>query len=209
MNVFFPGPAGQLEGILWEPEDGVPPRAAAVVCHPHPAHQGTMKNNVVHRTARGLHDQGLAVLRFNFRGTGRSEGTHDGRGAEDGDLVAALDEMQRRFPSVPLWAGGFSFGSRTTASVAPREARIERVFLIALPVLAYDCSFAEAIEQPGLAVMAELDEYGTLPVLKERLPGLASRFDLREIAGEGHFFHGALDELRETVSHWAGEQLTP
>lgn len=209
MNVLFPGPAGQLEGILWEPEGGAPPRAAAVVCHPHPAHHGTMKNNVVHRTARGLHDQGLAVLRFNFRGTGRSEGVHDGQGAEDGDLVAALDEMQRRYPGVALWAGGFSFGSRTTASVAPREARIERVFLIALPVLAYDCSFAEAIEQPGLAVMAELDEYGTLPVLKERLPGLASRFDLAEIPGEGHFFRGALEELKDTVSAWAGQQLAP
>ncbi len=207
MNVFFPGPAGQLEGILWEPEDGAPPRAAAVVCHPHPAHHGTMKNNVVHRTARGLHDQGLAVLRFNFRGTGRSEGVHDGQGAEDGDLVAALDEMGRRYPGIPLWAGGFSFGSRTTASVAPKDERIERVVLIALPVSAYDCSFAEAIQQPGVAVMAELDEFGTLGVLRERLPELASRFELHEIPGEGHFFLGALDELRSTVADWAGRQF--
>lgn len=84
-----------LEGILWEPTDGLP-RAAVVVCHPHPKPPpptlgGTMRNNVVHRIARGFGDAGLAVLRFNFRSVGASEGEHDGQGAEDGDLSAALD----------------------------------------------------------------------------------------------------------------------
>lgn len=203
MNLSFQGPAGKLEGILWEPEGNVEPVAVAVVCHPHPAHLGTMKNNVVHRTARGLHSAGLAVLRFNFRSVGQSEGEHDGQGAEDGDLVAALDEIQRRYPGAPIWAGGFSFGSRTAARVALEDARIKRVFLVALPVIAYDCSFANEISQPGLAIMAEQDEYGTLAVLTEQLPKLATHFEVQEIAGEGHFFRGALDDLRERITTWA------
>ena len=146
---------------------------------------------------------GMAVLRFNFRSVGRSEGIHDGNGAEDGDLVAALDEMQRRFPGVPLWAGGFSFGSRTAARVALSDPRIVRVLLVALPVIAYDCSFADGITQPGLAIMAEQDEYGTQAILDERLPKLAAHFEVQEIAGEGHFFRGALDDLRARIATWA------
>ncbi|MFT7677198.1 MAG: alpha/beta superfamily hydrolase [Planctomycetota bacterium] len=166
-----------------------------------------MDNNVVHRCARGLQEAGLVVLRFNFRSVGASEGEHDGEGAEDGDLSAALDELQRRYPDLPLWAGGFSFGSRTTVRVALGEARIERVLLVALPVLAYDCTYADDLAQPGLAIMAELDDFGTLAVLQERLPKLAAHLELQEIAGEGHFFKGALDDLRARVYDWARRSL--
>jgi alpha/beta superfamily hydrolase len=113
-----------------------------------------MDNNVVHRTARGLYDAGLAVVRFNFRGTGASEGTHDGQGGEEEDLRAAVDWLAARYPGVDLWAAGFSFGARTVAGLAPKEPRIARVVLVALPVLAYDCTFALKIQQPGAIFMA-------------------------------------------------------
>ena len=80
MALFIQGPAGRLEAKLWSPPSGEAPRAAAVVCHPHPLYGGTMDNNVVFRVARGLQHAGLAVLRFNFRGAGASEGVHDGQG---------------------------------------------------------------------------------------------------------------------------------
>ena len=166
-----------------------------------------MDNNVVHRTARGLHDAGLAVLRFNFRGTGASEGVHDGNGAEEEDLRAALDWMAERYPSSELWAGGFSFGSRTVAGLAPKDARIARVLLIALPVIAYDCRFATEIRQPGAIVMAGEDGFGTLAVLREQMPELLERFHVEEVPGVDHFFTGALDELRARVSSWAESQL--
>ena len=89
MKLFIPGPVGQLEAILWQPLKEAPPRAAAVMCHPHPLAGGTMDNNVVFRTARGMQKAGLAVLRFNFRGVGGSEGVHDGNGAEESDAAAA------------------------------------------------------------------------------------------------------------------------
>lgn len=206
-KVTIQGPVGRLEGELWLPEDGAAPLAAAVVCHPHPLHGGTMKNNVVHRTARGLQDAGLAVLRFNFRGVGASEGRHDGEGAEEADLAAALDHLAEAVPGVPLWAGGFSFGSRTVVGLAPREPRIERVVLIALPVIAYDCRHALAVPQPGAIFMAGDDTFGTLAVLREQMPALEERLHVEEVPDVDHFFTGKLDELRARVGTWAVREL--
>ena len=206
-KVTIPGPVGKLEGELWLPDDGAAPRAAAVVCHPHPLHGGTMKNNVVHRTARGLHDAGIAVLRFNFRGVGASEGVHDGNGAEEEDLAAALTYLAEAVPGVPLWAGGFSFGSRTVVGLAPRDPRIERVVLVALPVIAYDCRHATKVPQPGAIFMAGEDTFGTLAVLRNQMPELLERFHVEEVPGADHFFTGKLDDLRLRVRNWAASQL--
>ena len=90
-NLFLAGPAGKLEAILWMPAAGVQPRFAAVVCHPHPLFGGTLHNKVVYQAAKALDAQGGAVLRFNFRGTGLSEGTHDHGLGERDDVRAALD----------------------------------------------------------------------------------------------------------------------
>src|SRR5690349_14382972 len=85
---------------------------AAVVCHPHPLHGGTMHNKVVYRIARGLRHAGLVVLRFNFRGVGASEGAHAHMTGEVEDARAALDWLRRRYPSLPFALAGFSFGAR-------------------------------------------------------------------------------------------------
>jgi len=201
------GPVGRLEAVLWPPDDDVPPRAVAVVAHPHPLHGGTMDNNVVHRTAGGLHDAGLAVMRFNFRGTGASEGTHDGEGGEEEDLGAALADLHSRYPEAELWAAGFSFGARTVAGLAPKDPRIQRVLLVALPVRAYDCSFALKIQQPGAIFMAGGDGFGTLRELRAQMPALVARMHTVEVPDVDHFFTDALDVLRQGVRDWARTSL--
>lgn len=206
-KVTIEGPVGKLEGELWLPDEGEAPRAAAVVCHPHPLHGGTMKNNVVHRTARGLHDAGVAVLRFNYRGVGASQGVHHGDGEEEEDLASALTFLAEAVPGVPLWAGGFSFGSRTVVGLAPHDPRIERVLLIALPVIAYDCRIALKVHQPGAIFMAGDDTFGTLDVLRHQMPELLERFHVEEVPGVDHFFTGKLDDLRLRVKNWAAKQL--
>src|SRR3989442_12409684 len=108
-NTFFTGPAGRIEAILKEPAGRV--TGAAIVCHPHPLFGGTMHNKVVYRIARTFPDAGFAVLRFNFRGAGRSEGEHDyGRGEQD-DLRAAIQFIESKYPGSEIWLAGFSFGS--------------------------------------------------------------------------------------------------
>ena len=87
--LFLDGPAGRLEALLEEPEDGAP-REAALVCHPHPQHGGTMHNKVVYRIARGLRTSGTVVLRFNYRGVTLSEGSYANGEGELEDARAAL-----------------------------------------------------------------------------------------------------------------------
>ena len=134
---------GQLEAILKEPES---PVAAAVVCHPHPLGGGTMNNNVVYRAAKALNEAGLAVLRFNFRGVGASTGRHDGGAGEEEDALAALDLLAQRYPDLPLWMAGFSFGARVGLTVGARDGRIERLLGVGLALRMFDYHFLDACE---------------------------------------------------------------
>ena len=212
MSLFVPGPEGQLEALYHEPldEQGQPlerARAVSVVCHPHPAHGGTMHSTVAFRTARGLQAAGVACLRFNFRGVGESAGEHHGEGGEEGDALAALDWLAERHPGVPTWAAGFSFGSRTVFGLALREPRIERLVLVGFPLTAFPLDGVDRLEVPTLFVWGDTDEYGSLAELRRRYPDLPSSFTLHEIQDADHFFKRHTKELEQLVHDWASRAL--
>ncbi|MCK6447805.1 MAG: hypothetical protein L6Q99_15545 [Planctomycetes bacterium] len=211
MQLFIPGPAGRLEAILWPPKgahgEDLPLRAAAVVCHPHPLGGGTLHNNVVFRTARGLQRAGLAVLRFNFRGVERSEGVHDGNGAEEEDARACLDWLAAHHPGVELWGAGFSFGARTMMGLAPREPRLARLVLVALPVEHFDCAKLVDVPQPTHLVLAENDEFGSYAEFRAQFPELPAHIDAEVVEGVDHFFRGKTPELEARVRHHAEQIL--
>src|SRR6187401_1057389 len=126
------GSAGPLEAILDEPASA--PRAIAVFGHPHPQYGGTMHTKAVYQGAKGLARIGCAVLRFNFRGIGASTGTWDeGRGERE-DFRAAITEMERRYPGIPIWAAGFSFGSWVALEEGSIDPRVSLLIGIAPPV---------------------------------------------------------------------------
>ena len=128
------GPAGRIEALLDEPEGGAAPRAAVVLAHPHPQYGGTMHTKAVYQAAKAFSRIGCAALRFNFRGAGASAGTFgDGAGERD-DFKAALDFMRGRYAGVPLWAGGFSFGSWIALTVGAADPRVSTLIGIAMPV---------------------------------------------------------------------------
>jgi hypothetical protein len=198
----FRGPAGRLEAILMHPE--ATPAAAAVVCHAHPLHGGMMHFKVVFRAAKALQSAGLAVLRFNFRGVGRSEGVHDHGAGEEGDARAALLEMRDRFPGLPLVLGGFSFGSAVALRVAAREARVRAVFALGFPLAREEGEAPlEAVRQPRLFVQGENDEYGPGEALRERVEPLPPPREIVVVPGADHFFEGRLDALQGAIADWA------
>lgn len=198
MTLFFPGPRGRVEGRLWSPKGA--PRATCAFCHPHPLRGGTMHNTVVFRAARALQEAGACVLRFNFRGVGLSAGEHDGKGGEEEDLAAALAWLAERYPGLPRWAGGFSFGARTAAAFAARDTSLDRLALVALPVAVFDCSAIRAVRTPGIVVQGGADDFGTLADLHRLHPGLYEGLELVEIAGAGHFFEGQADRLQQLLA---------
>jgi uncharacterized protein len=196
------GPSGRLEAILMTP-DG-PPEAAAVVCHAHPLHGGVMHFKVVFRAAKALQQHGVAVLRFNFRGVGRSEGTHDeGRGEQD-DVRAALAEMRRRFPGLPLILGGFSFGSTMALRVGCSSPGAAALFALGLPLtMLPDLAFLQTRRVPRLFVQGEHDQFGPAEQIRELVARLPEPRTLVIVPGADHFFGGHLDELQEVVASWA------
>ena len=198
----FAGPAGRLEAVLVLP--AAPPVAAAVVCHAHPLHGGMMHFKALFRAAKALQGQGLAVLRFNFRGVGRSEGAHDDGEGEQEDARAALSELERRFPGLPLVLGGFSFGAVVALRVAARDPRVRAVFALGFPLARFgDAATLEAPRQPRLFVQGERDPFGageSLRALAEPLPGPR---DIVVVPGADHFFEGRLDALQGAIADWA------
>lgn len=196
------GPAGRLEAILMHPEGT--PAAAAVVCHAHPLHGGIMHYKVVFRAAKALQHHGVAALRFNFRGVGRSEGLHDsGRGEQD-DVRAALNEMRRRFPELPQVVGGFSFGSSMALRVGVQDARVRALFALGFPLsMLTDTSFLDPCLEPRLFVQGENDAFGSGARIAELVARLPEPKTLVVVPGADHFFAGRLDALQEAVASWA------
>jgi alpha/beta superfamily hydrolase len=196
------GPAGRLEAILIHPE--TPPVAAAVVCHAHPLQGGMMHFKVVFRAAKALQASGLGALRFNFRGVGLSEGAHDLGIGEQDDVSTALDELERRFPDLPLVLGGFSFGSVMALRVAARDPRPAAVFALGFPIASIpESSFVSAVTKPRLFVQAENDSFGGREAITSFVDRLPEPRQLRVIKGSDHFFTGHLEELQGTIETWA------
>jgi len=182
-----------------------PPLAAGVVCHAHPLHGGIMHFKVVFRAAKALQEKSVAALRFNFRGVGRSEGTHDyGRGEQD-DVLAAAKEMQRRFPGLPLILGGFSFGAVMAMRVAQSRSEGKAAFALGFPLsMAPDASFLERLRVPCLFVQGENDAFGSAQAMRQMVARLQGSASFLAIAGSDHFFTGHLDEVQQALAGWVG-----
>lgn len=188
---------GRLEGLLQEPDA---PSFAAVACHPHPLHGGTMNNNVIYRVARALHDAGAAVLRFNFRGVGLSTGTHGDGVGELEDVAAAVDFLTARHPSRPLWIAGFSFGSRVGLEFGARDARVVKLLGVGLAVSVYDYApFLVPSTKPKAFVQAQDDEFGGAREIELLVAGLPEPKRLEIVPGTTHLFPKKLAELEAAV----------
>jgi len=198
-SLFLTGPAGKLEAILEEPEIGEPVEAA-LVCHPHPQHGGTMHNKVVYRLARGLRKTGCVVLRFNFRGVNLSEGEY-GRGiGETEDARTALEELRRRYPDLPALVGGFSFGSRVALKLAASDGVLTRVIAVGFPTKYPNHDFVYKVGIPKFFVQSTNDEFGPKPQFQEFFDSLPQPKQLTWVEAENHFFRNGLDEYEREIS---------
>ena len=204
-EVIFNGPEGRLEGRYQHSKK--PNGPIALVLHPHPLHGGTMNNKVTYALYQTFVKRGFSVLRFNFRGVGRSQGTFDQGIGEMSDAAAALDWMQTHNPNASTcWIGGFSFGAWIAMQLMMRRPEIGGFISIAPPADAYDFTFLAPCPASGQIIQADKDEV----VPKEAVDKLAQKLSSQKnitidydiIQGADHFFSKDMDTLNELVGNY-------
>ncbi len=197
-SLFIPGPAGRLEALLRAADA---PRAAVLICHPHPLHGGSMHNKILHRIAlRAASEHSISALRFNFRGTERSEGVHDEGRGEVGDTQAALDWLAARFPEMPLSLVGYSFGAAVGLAAASTHHRVECAVGLGLPLgLEFDLSYLERFRKPLLLVHGDEDEFASGAEIEAFAARNPHEPKVRRIPATGHLFAGREDEAVDAV----------
>lgn len=197
-EVIFNGPAGRLEGRYSHSK--VKNAPLALVLHPSPEHGGTMNNKITYNMFQAFSARGFSVLRFNFRGVGRSQGVFDRGEGELSDAASALDWMQELNPNAPyVWVGGFSFGAWIGMQLLMRRPEIQGFISVAPPANTEDFSFLAPCPTSGLMVQGGSDDVVHEPSVAELVERLYEQkgisIDYRVLDGANHFFHGYNDIL--------------
>jgi uncharacterized protein len=173
-------------------------RSYAVICHPHPLYGGTMDNKVVTTLARALREVGIPSLRFNFRGVGGSAGAFDQGNGETDDANAIADYGAARWPGKSLVLAGFSFGGYVALRLAMKRA-VARLITVAPAIQRFDVTDGGVPDCPWLVVQGDADDVVDPQAVISWARGLVPPPKLAVLAGVGHFFHGHLHELRDSV----------
>jgi len=209
------GRAGRLEALLNAGAENA--SHAAVVCHPHPLFGGTLHNKVVFHIMKALNSFGFPVLRFNFRGTGLSQGDHDHGIGEVDDVRAALDWLDNEL-HLPLIFAGFSFGAAVGLKAACADSRVKAAISVGTPVVPvaadtelpriYTFDFLHDCAKPKLLVSGARDQFGLRTKLEALVRSLPEPKKLVVIEGADHFFEGRLRELREAIETWVKDAVS-
>ncbi len=191
------GPAGPLEALLDVP--AAEPRAVAVFGHPHPLHGGTMHTKALYQAAKAMSRIGVAALRFNFRGVGRSAGTFDAGAGELEDFKAAIGFASERFADLPIWAAGMSFGSWIAMTAGAQDPRVSLLLGIAPPVVRYDFVELTRCTLPKFIIHGEEDELISIKDIRKFYAQIPEPKELVTIEYANHLFEGKTPLVGEAV----------
>ncbi len=209
-EVMFAGPDGRLEGRYHHSkETGAP---LALILHPHPMHGGTMNNRISYTMYQSFQKLGFSVMRFNFRGVGRSQGKYDGGFGEISDAAAALDWMQMVNPnSAGLWISGYSFGAFVGMQLLMRRPEISGWVSVAPPANHYDFGFLAPCPCGGLMLHGDNDELVPEPAVRKLVDKLNTQknvqVDYRVYAGADHVFATHAEHVGRAIEEHVGQIL--
>lgn len=209
-EVIFNGPAGRIEGRYQPARSRTAP--IAIVLHPHPQFGGTMNNQIVYNLFYMFAKRGFSVLRFNFRGVGRSQGMFDHGQGELSDAASALDWAQSMTPEArTCWIAGFSFGAWIGMQLLMRRPEIEGFMSIAPPANLYDFSFLAPCPSSGLIVHGDKDAVVPLKDVEGLIEKLKTQkgiiIEKQVIPGANHFFEKNVDDLMERCGTYLDKRL--
>jgi uncharacterized protein len=202
-SLFLQGNAGRLEALL---NAGAPDaKFSALVCHPHPLHGGTLHNKVVYHAMKALNGLGLPVLRFNFRGTGLSEGVHDNGQGEIEDVGTAVEFLHREFGR-PILFAGFSFGAATGLRACCPDPCVSGLIALGTPVAVqgriYSYEFLQACTKPKLFISGTRDEFAPVNNLEQIFSQVAEPKEMVLVEDADHFFVGRLNLVQTAIENW-------
>ncbi len=200
---FIAGPAGPIQATYHKPdEQGVlfDQKRVAVICHPHPQHGGTMDNKVVTTLMRTYRDLGISVVRFNFRGVGKSQGEFDSGRGEFEDLIAVIHQTIQDFPENKLMLAGFSFGSSIVARASYSFPLLTHLCLVAPPIERYEYDRDLQFPVPTCVIQGDKDERVVAQGVYDWCATLKSSVDLIRYADATHFFHGYLTQMKQDLT---------
>ena len=209
-EVIFNGPDGRLEGQYHPNNNADAP--IAVVLHPNPLHGGNMNNRIVYIMYNTFVKLEFSVLRFNFRGVGRSQGEFDSAIGELSDAAYAFDWLQQQNPNSPFcWIGGYSFGALIAMQLMMRRPEIEGFIAVSPPASTDDFSFLAPCPSSGLIIHGKADDN----VPEEAVEKLAKKLQAQKnitivyetILGADHFFTKKTDQLEEKVSNYIAASI--
>ena len=209
VEVFIPGPAGRLEGRYFKSQKQSSP--IAIVLQPHPQYAGTMNNKIVVEIFDTFVKNGFSVLRLNFRGVGKSDGTFDNGQGELSDAAAALDWIERENQDFSqCWVSGFSFGSLICMQLIMRRPEVTKFISVSPQPNVYDFTFLAPCPISGQIVTGEKDEL----VSKESIRDLSMRLKnqrgievkFNEIKDTNHFFKNKELDLKKTINQYIKEK---
>ena len=213
-DIIFNGPEGRIEGRYHPAEMSNAP--IAVVLHPHPLYGGTMNNKIVYNIYHAFVNAGFSVLRFNFRGVGRSQGKYDDGNGELSDAATALDWMQQQNPEASTcWIGGFSFGAWIAMQLLMRRPEIEGFLTVAPPANLYDFSFLAPCPSSGLVVQGTRDEIvpeeSVTKLINKLVTQKGKEVEYKIVDGADHYFRNHLESLNDLMTDYLeerGEEFT-
>lgn len=211
-EVIFNGPEGRLEG-RYQPgkRENAP---IALILHPHPQYGGTMNNKVVYYLYHAFAHRGFSVLRFNFRGVGRSQGEFDNGVGELSDAAAALDWLQiYNRDAESCWVAGFSFGAWIAMQLLMRRPEIEGFVSVSPPANMFDFSFLAPCPSSGLILQGTADTVVAEPAVQKLADKLRAQksieIDYRKVEGASHFYENHMDALVQQVNDYLNKRLGP
>ncbi|MDA5193555.1 alpha/beta hydrolase [Govanella unica] len=211
-EVIFNGPEGRLEGRY---NPGTRENAPiALILHPHPQYGGTMNNKVVYYLYHSFVHRGFSVLRFNFRGVGRSQGVFDNGIGELSDAAAALDWLQTyNRDASSCWVAGFSFGAWISMQLLMRRPEIEGFISVSPPANMFDFSFLAPCPSSGLILQGTADTVVTEPSVQKLADKLRSQksieIDYRKVDGASHFYENHMDVMVQQINDYLTKRLGP
>ena len=206
-EVIFTGPAGRLEGRYHPAKQKNAP--IAMILHPHPQFHGTMNHQIVYQCYYAFAHRGFSVLRFNFRGVGRSQGSFDHGTGELSDAASALDWAQTINPEArACWVAGFSFGAWISMQLLMRRPEIDAFIAVAPPANGFDFGFLAPCPASGLIIQGDQDQVVTTESVQRLVTKLKQQRDIRIahkiIPGADHFFQSHLETLTAVIDDYIG-----